>query len=351
MAFQRPTLQELINRIQSDLASRMALGSTALRRSLINVFARVYAGAAHMLHGHLEFISRQQFPDQSEAEFLERQGELFGINRIAAAYAGGDVTFTGTNGTVIPEATVLQRSDGAQYSTDAEGTIASGTATVAVTALVAGEDGNADLGVSLTLVSPITGVLAAATVATGGLTDGTDEETDASLRARVINRMQQPPHGGADFDYVTWAKEVSGVTRAWVYPQELGLGTVTVRFVTDDTPGGPIPSGPKVTEVQAYIDAARPVTADVTVAAPVAVPLDFEIELDPDAVAIRTAVEAELTDLLRREAEPGGTILISHIREAISVAAGEYDHTLVSPVANVDHATGEMATMGDVTWS
>jgi uncharacterized phage protein gp47/JayE len=54
--------------------------------------------------------------------------------------------------------------------------------------------------------------------------------------------------------------------------------------------------------------------------------------------------------MLLRDAEPGGTILISHIREAISIAAGEVDHVLSAPAANVTHASGQLATFGAITW-
>jgi uncharacterized phage protein gp47/JayE len=90
----------------------------------------------------------------------------------------------------------------------------------------------------------------------------------------------------------------------------------------------------------------------VTVVAPVAVPLDLTITgLTPDTAAVRAAIEAEIIDLLRREAVPGGTILLSHLREAISIAAGEADHALTIPAANVTHATGELAVLGTITWA
>ena len=349
MAFSRPSLQDLVERIQADFVSRLDIDGEPLRRSVIATLSRVMAGATHMLHGHLEYISKQIFPDVSEQEFLERQAALFDITRLAATFASGNVTFEGTNGTDIPGGTLLQRSDGAQYTTDATVTIASGEATAAVTAVTAGAAGEAVAGVALSIVSPIAGITNTLVVATGGLTGGADPETDESLRSRVIARMQAPPHGGASFDYVAWAKEVVGVTRAWVYPQELGPGTVTVRFVRDGD-ASIIPDGAEVTAVQDYIDAVRPVTANVTVVAPVSVPLNFTIDITPDTGAVRAAIEQELRDLLSREAEPGGTILISHIREAISVAAGETDHSLTVPNANVTHTTGQIATFGAITW-
>ena len=63
------------------------------------------------------------------------------------------------------------------------------------------------------------------------------------------------------------------------------------------------------------------------------------------------AVEAELRDLLARDAEPGGTILISRIREAVSIAAGETDNVVSTPTANVTHAAGELAVLGVITWT
>lgn len=350
MPFNRPTLTDLIERAITDIETRLPGVDARLRRSNLNVLARVHGGAVHGLYGYLDFIARQVMVDTAESAFLERWAGVWGVARKAAAKAVGDVTFTGTNGAVIPAGTVLVRSDAAEFVTDDEVTISTGTATAAVTAVAAGAAGNTEENAGLTLASPISGVNSSATVAEGGLTAGTDAESDELLRERLLARIQQPPHGGADFDYVTWAKEVAGVTRAWVYPLELGPGTVTVRFVRDDD-DSIIPDAGEVTAVQDYIDARRPVTADVTVVAPVAVPLDFTIELTPDTAAVRAAVEAELLDLLRREAEPGGTILISHLREAISVAAGETDHVLTLPAADVTHDTGEIAVMGEITWA
>lgn len=352
MAFQRPSLADLIERVQSDFVSRLSLNGAVLRRSVVYVQARVIAGAAHMLYGFISFLAQQVFPDTSEAEFLERQANLFGIARKAAAYASGTVNFTGTNDAVIPAGTVLQRgADQAKYTTQEDATISGGVAAVEVIADAAGATGNADAGVTLSFISPIAGVNNAATVAAGGLTNGANQEADEDLRARLLERMQAPPHGGAADDYVAWAKEVSAVTRAWCYPLEEGAGTVTVRFVTDDAEDGIIPDGAKVTEVQEYIDALRPVTAEVIVVAPVASPLNFTIQVTPATQAVKDAIEAELTDLLRREAEPGGTILLSHIREAVSIAEGESDSVVTLPSANVTHSDGEIATMGTVTWA
>lgn len=350
MAFSRPTLAQLIERAQADIETRLPGADAGLRNSALNVLARTHSGAVHGLYGYLDWISRQVLPDTADAEILERWASIWGVTRKAASFAAGPITLTGTVGTVVPAGTVLQTSAGQEYETDAEVTLASTTATAQVTALVAGQAGNLVAGTTLTLVSPIAGLNSQALVASGGLVAGADAETDAALRTRLLTRIQEQPHGGADFDYIAWALEVPGVTRAWVYPAELGLGTVTVRFVRDDD-ASIIPDAAEVQAVQDHIDALRPVTAVVTVVAPIAVPLDFTIQLTPNTSTVQAAVQAELEDLIRREALPGGTILISHIREAISLAAGETDHVLTAPAADVTHTTGQIAIMGTITWA
>ncbi len=356
MGFNRPSISELITRTRADLESRLPGADAKLRRRLLTALADTMAGVSHGLHGHLDYLANQILADTADLAYLERRGSLYGISRKSAATASGTVTFTGTDDSVIPAGTLLQRSDGAEFTTAAEVTITGGEAAATVTATESGTDGNTAAASSLSLVSPISGVDTSATVDASGLTNGTDAETDASLRARVLARMRQPPHGGADFDYENWALEVSGVTRAWCFPLNRGNGTVDLYFVVDDDEDSLIPDAAKVAEVQAYIDALRPVTADFLAVAPTASALDLTIQLAPDTSTVRAAVEAELADLLLREAEPGdgldlGTIKISHIREAISIAAGETDHVLTSPTADVTPAAGAIVTLGTITWA
>ena len=103
-----------------------------------------------------------------------------------------------------------------------------------------------------------------------------------------------------------------------------GPGTVTVRFMMDDVraPTG-IPTQADVDIVAAYIDPRRPVTADVTVVAPVAHPVAVAIsQLQPDTPEIRDAIFASLTQMLLDEASPGTPIYLSQWSTAIGITAG-----------------------------
>jgi uncharacterized phage protein gp47/JayE len=353
MAFFRPTFQQILTRVQADINGRLPGADALLRRSVLNVIAYMIAGIAHTLYGALDYWSRQIFPDTAEEENLNRWGRFWSVTRKAATKATGNITATGVNGSPIDSGTQVQRSDGALFVTTESATIASGTATIPVQASDFGQAGNTAATSKLNFVSPPNGVNAEAVVASGGLTGGADTESNANYLVRILRRIDLPPHGGAAFDYVTWALEVPGVTRAWCPDQEEPVPYVVVRFMMDDTYPDGIPEPDDVTRVADYINEPyrRPVTAKLIVLAPVAVELDFEIQLTSnDTTETRDAVEAELRDMLLRDGEPGGTIYLSRINAAISSASGQFDHILTDPVANVTHDTGEIPVFGEITW-
>ena len=353
MPFERPTLAELQDDLIAGIDSRLDETDARVRRSFLGILARVLAGGLHMLYGFLAWIARQAFPDTAEDEHLERWAAIWGIEKAPPVKATGTVTITGTPGTTVEAGTVFRSSAGQDYQATTEEDVgAGGTVDIAIEAVLAGTAGNAAGQTRLGLVSPIAGIQTAAT-ASGAIEGGANEESNDSLRARLLKRIRTTPRGGTAADYEVWGLGGhADVTRVWARPLAGGLGTVTVYLMTDDATDNGIPTAAVVDAVQDYIDARRPVTAAVTVAAPAGVALDVSIKnVEPDTQAVMDAIKAELADLVRRESEPGGTILVSHIREAISTAAGETDHALTSPVADVDHGDDQIAVLGDVTFT
>jgi uncharacterized phage protein gp47/JayE len=353
MPFARPTLSDLVEEARAEL-NRLPGADSRLRRSLLDVLARIVAAAVWGIYGFGVWILSQVFEDTAEAEQLERKAAIWGLPRIAATFASGSIDLVGEDGTVVSEATRFRRADGVEFDSTADATIASGTAVVPVTAVLPGETGNCDAGMKLSFLSPVAGAANPATVHSGGITGGGDQETDEALRTRLLQRIRTPPHGGSFDDYDGWARAaLVGVTRVWVTSPN--PGEVLVLFVMDGGggAGGIIPSVGQIAVVQDYIDdfGRRPVTASVAVDAPTTTAVAFTIDLGTnDTSAIRAAVSAELVDLFRRESSPGGTILLSHIREAISGAAGEVDHVLTVPSANVVLSANHIPILGTITW-
>lgn len=321
---------------------------------MADVLAQVWGAVVYLLHGHLDWLSRQLFADTAEREFLIRLAAMYGITPTAATFSIGTFLATGVNGSVIAVNDVLVRDDGATYKVTIGGTIAGGVKSITAQADVAGVAGNMLTADVIDFESPPTGVDTEATVEAPGIEGGVDEESTEELRTRYLLRLREVPTGGSDQDYEGWALAVAGVTRVWIYRHESGLGTLAVRFVRDSE--SPIfPSAGEVTTVQTAIDIERPTTAEPTVVAPVDDPIAFTVALTPNTSAVQTAVEAELDDLFLRDAEPGdgagrGTVLISSIQTAIGVAAGVTDYVLTVPSANVVPTLGDLPTRGAMTY-
>lgn len=343
MPFSRPSLAQLRERIAADFSAGLLNGAPVKSRSVLGVLATAWAGAVHLMYGALAFYFKQFWAVSAEKKYLEIKAGTWGIYRKSGARATGTVRISGTG--TLQAGAAMRASSGMLYTTDAD---AKAPGEARVTASEAGEGGNLEEGAALTLVSPASGIGPNATVVE--ISGGTDEESDEELRQRLLLALQAPPHGGNAADYVTWATEVEGVTRAWCRAGYAGDGTVGVTFVSDTQEGGIIPGRALVERVQEYIDARRPITADVYVFAPVSLPVDISLRISPDTAAVRLAVQAELADLFVREGEPGKTILLSHIDEAVSIATGEEDHTLIAPSANIVPGEAEIPTLGNVTF-
>lgn len=362
MPFTRPKLSEIVDRIDSDFLSRITDSGLLLRRSVLNIIARVYAGAVHLLYGFLDFQSKQLFATTADSTGLDIIGNEFGIARDSASKAIGGGTSTGTNGITAPAGSVLISGDGNRYLTDADATIETGSTLLTYTAETANSDSNDIAGITLTFVNPIAGINTNVTVDSSGITDGDDAETDDDYRERILQRKRQAPHGGAEFDYEVWAKEVAGVTRAWSLPLFNGIGTIGLTFVRDNDTSI-IPSASELTEVEDYIishdDPATgkqvgiPVTAQpgLFVFAPTELEVDFEIQIDPNSASVQNSVTNELIDLILRDGGAGQTLRLSRISEAISLATGEIRHVLDSPVADVTATTQQVHVLGTITFT
>lgn len=345
MAFDRPTLRELITQMTTD-AEREA-GAKQLRQSNLRVLPKVFAYACHALYGFITWILKQLFADTAEAQYLERQASIQGIYRRAASKATGTLTVSYTEGAKLPVGTIFMADDQTRYETTAEPEV--GSYTVPVQCLEVGTIGNREEGQTYTLVSPVTGVDAEAVGSE--MAGGAEAESDESLRERLLYRLRNPPRGGTATDYVAWAKEVPGVTRAWCFPKEQGIGTVVVRFATDGMTEDGIPTSGMVQIVSDYIAEVAPVTATPYVVAPVAKPVNFRIkDLIPDSESVRAQVEAELKSLFIKEAHPGEALKLTHIQQAISSAAGEEDYELLEPTADVPADSTQLLVVGEVTY-
>jgi uncharacterized phage protein gp47/JayE len=373
MPFARPTLSDLKTQVSQDIATAIPGADALLAFSNLGVLGNVEAGLAYQQYGYLDWIAKQAVPYTATDEFLEAWAGLKGVIRLPATQASGVATFTGTPGIVLPAGTSVVRGDGFAYTTQADGTVGgSGTIAVSILAVadpagLTGANGDCASGTVVTLASAIAGINAAGSVTTA-CTGGADIETDDSLRSRMLQVYQNPPQGGCQTDYITWALEVPGVTWAACVPQGFGIGTVVVYVMLDiaEAAYGGFPQGTDGVAaletrgtaatgdqlaVANWIYALQPVTALVTVVAPIANTVNFTIkELTSSTPTIQAAVIAAIKGVLVSERALGGTVYLSHIESAISAVAGLNAFVIQSPSDNIVSGAGSVATLGTVTF-
>lgn len=348
MPMQRTTPQQLRDRIAAEFVTLFEGADPRMRRSVEGVLGRVQVLASTAMLGAIEWASKQMHVATADKDELPVRAAIWDVTPRDPVASRGFVTFAGAAGAVVEAGAELRRADDARYLTVADCELGDDGGTAEVVAVVTGPEQDTPAGSTLTLIEPVAGAQTAATVAEGGVAGGLGVEDVESLRARARERINLPPHGGAEHDYATWVQDVVGETRVWVKPVTPNVGAVTVFFLMPD---GSIPSPATVTAVAAHIEEERPVTAHSAIpAAPVEDLIDFTIGLTPDTAANRAAVAAELADMLIREAEPGGTIPVSRYRAAISAAPGEYSHTITAPAGDIASVAGHIARLGEITW-
>lgn len=338
-----PTLAALRDRIKGDIISHTRAPASILYGSLGYALSLASAAAFRAAYLYQQFVGKQIIPDRAGNDAVVRWCKLYGITASAAVKATGTVRVTGAAGASVATGDVLQRYDGTRYLvTGGPYVYATSTTTdVTVQAETAGSAANYTFvaGAALTFVSPPAGIVASAPLKTStSISGGADLESDASLLARLLARLSQPPQGGSRADYEAWAQAALPSTdRVWVQTwtdpgSSLTPGSVNVYFTIDGTGVSVIPSAQNVIDVNAEIQDSRPVTADVTVAAPT--PHTFSLALNvhyadgyssADEADIEAAIAAEIESMFRdvaEVAEAGQSIPVSHLHDAIALVPG-----------------------------
>ncbi len=187
----------------------------------------------------------------------------------------------------------------------------------------------------------------------------------------MLQSYSAPPHGGNSADYVTWALQVTGVTRAWVPQVPLVPGAVTVFFMMDQSEAafGGFPQGTNGVAtletrdtaatgdqlaVANYLYPLRPVTVLVYAVAPQASTQAFTlVGLSGISSAQQTQVSAALTTLFLQKDSPLATTSIeqSDCAGAISAIGGLPSFAVTSPASwPITSGVGYIFTLGTVTY-
>jgi uncharacterized phage protein gp47/JayE len=359
MPWSTPPLAEVRSLVKDSVHGSLPGSDATIPNSVLRVMSDNQGALCFLTLEYIDWLALQLLPDTAETEWLDRHGNIWLVNsdgtigRKQATLATGTVTATGTVGAVVSAGSLLGGTGSAalaSYQTTSAATIGSAATSVPVTALNAGTIGNLNPGDTLGFLTPPVGVDASTTVVT--VDGGVNTETDNELRARILQRIQEPPMGGGENDYVAWAEAVPGVTRAWVGP---GVGTVTVWFLMDDlrADNDGWPNQTDINTVADYIDKKRPVTVkECFVIAPIKQFINVTIQnLVPNTSETQGEIQTSLQNMLMDMAAPGQTIFASWISYAIQNSPSVVSFALVAPTADIPMASASnMAVLGTILY-
>jgi uncharacterized phage protein gp47/JayE len=364
MPYQQPTLTDLFTGGLNDIvSSNVTQGKSLLPRSILRRLVWMFSNLVWGNYDYLSWCYLQAVPWTATDENLDAWGALRGVTRKDATAAVLTLSSAGgTPNTDLPPGTVIARADGVTYATTADAsTDATGTVTCAVQCDQTGTIGNCDAGSGFTLQTAIPGIVASF-ASTGTVTTAADVETDDEFRTRVLQAYATPEGGGRPSDYVRWATDTPGVTRAWCLPNGVGTGTVVLYTMFDDAEAanGGFPQGTNgaMTDDARYTTATgdqltvanqvgvdQPVTALIISCAPTPSPINIQIDI-PLTAAQQSAGQTALANLYLDEGTPlGMTLARSAIGNALT-SAGLAGFDIVSPAFPLAIPVGSLPTTG-----
>jgi uncharacterized phage protein gp47/JayE len=338
-------------------------------RSSAGVFSQILRAISpeiRELHDHQSWWGRQYMPDSADDEsMIRRHSSIWGVDGRPAIVAVGSVLIEGLPTTALPSGIALSAGNGQLYKTTSVATIGpGGTIIVAAASTTAGLSGNLEAGIRLSTVVAYPEITKV-TVSTA-FAGGADEPAPEELKAAYLERIRNPPHGGASGDYPVWVKEVADALAVKVVPEWIGRGSVGVVVTMQDEDGlARVATEDEIEAIQAYLGpqssalGVKPVTARVIVVPAVLEAIPISVRLRPDTAATRLAVTEAFTRFIasigdeedqQNDSPIGALIERSRVSEAISAASGEYAHDLIVPAASYTLSNTHHPITGTITW-
>jgi len=353
MEFSKPSLQTLITRIQSDIASRLGIQLPMKKASVLSALSFALAGSVYLLYGTIEYWVREWFIDTAKGKNLDRLAGFFGMKRRGRTQATGAIRIDGASGKAIPKDAVFSRPDGATYTLIAGATIQdSGFTFAKVIATDAGPTGNLASstisGTPLTLITSISDVKREGVVLDAGITGGFEEEDDDTLRSRLLRRLRHPGQGGNEADYKHWAQEVPGVGSVWVRPEPKSFA-INVSFLTTDADHA-VPSPDFGKQVEDSLKLKKPLGTRVSYQPLEQVVVSIEVQM-PTQNGAQSALEKAFKLFFARKVGPGERIPLVRLTQLISGILKHDNFKMTSPASDILVGENQIGIFGGLKCS
>ena len=200
------------------------------------VRAQALANELAVVEANCVLKADEAMPDTATGTALTRRAAPYGLTKRAAGGSTGAIVFSASATSAVAAGNLLTDGAGFTYQITASGSYANGD-TIPIAAVSTGSATNRAAGDKLRWKNPPAYSAADASVAAGGLTNGTDAEDDETFRSRYYAVLQVPPNAGGNWMSTVVLTEQSSpaIQKAYVYPALQGGATLHVVVVAAPT--------------------------------------------------------------------------------------------------------------------
>lgn len=364
------TYIQIVGEMLTQVGSRTPLTNFNVG-SVIRTLVEIYAEVAAELYAFIGDVLKQAYLATATGYWLDLKAREYGVTRKVAVKTAGQVVFKRNQprneNFPIPAGSIVatgvdQGGTERKYFTTTQAVLPAGALQIALPVIAEheGKAYNVGPGAIRRMKTFIKGIDAVENP-TGWITrEGADEESDESLRRRTFLAWEELARGGTKAAYMSWALSVTGVKNVWVNDSlPRGQGTVDVYILGES--GSPPPA--LIAEVQAVVDANKPITADALVRAPSTVQIPVAAHVTPrrgfDAAVMDAEIRRRLGILFSGEHDPalpwleplgvGRDVIRMQVIEVVMSVDGVYNLDLISPPQDLGIAPYEFPVSGTVT--
>lgn len=360
-----------------DILERLGVPTTswknvAVARAIIAAVSVVLAAFTVLMAE----IAKSGFLELAQGDWLTLTAKyVYGVDRIEATFATGEVTVNNTAGGVFsfdPGDVVFSKTGSAKTYTNTDAFTLAALQTgvvVEIQALEQGADSTAPPNTITSLETTLLGVTVSNAVSVVGL----DAENDAALRLRCYEKLSSLSPNGPRGAYAFFAKGATredgstiGVTRVRVTPDsDEGIVTVTVATATGAITGDVDDEGTDLGAVNLAIQTnvvPDGVTATIQSATALAIPVTYEIWIytaaSLTALELEELIETRLTEFMAGQPVAGnaippavtGKVFHSAIVAAIGSVRDEiFQVQVTAPAGDVTVGATQVPVLGTVT--
>ena len=195
-------------------------------------FAQLLAVAYNIMQQQMD----ARLPDTATGSDLDRVLNQFGLQRKPATSAEGFIQLIASAPQALAVGMQLSATNSLLYQVSQSGIYAP-NANVPVTAIDVGSATDLGIGSIMTWSSPLALMQTTAPVSVA-LTGGSDQETDAQARVRLLQTLQNPPGSGNTQQLINLSSNIDPIVQAgFVYADYNGAGTQLIALTGYQTDG------------------------------------------------------------------------------------------------------------------